>query len=196
MSGETDAGEVTTTIKASTTVTLPAHPHKPSYEELNPRSTATEFLGPWGTGAISVLAPFWAYFIFYACNETTGCHPRSSWAWRQSFAGLLGEWPTTTGQLWRWDAVAVYLGWYAFCVVCAAVLPGPKVEGTLMRNGKRKTYKMNGELPVALVSKQSAGRDDRKWVVKHGAGWAERQGRADDNVLNGTPDKQRASVPC
>lgn len=165
MSGDNDAGEVTTTIKASTTVTLPAHPHKPTYAELNPRSTALEFLGPWGTGVISVLAPFWAYFIFYACNETTGCHPRSSWAWRQSMEGLLGEWPTTSGQLWRWDAVWVYLGWYAFCVVCAVILPGPKVEGTLMRNGKRKTYKMNGEFGLRTDERKLDAVDVCRWYT-------------------------------
>lgn len=139
------AGEVTTTIKASTTVTLPAHPVKPSYAELNPRSTATEFLGPIGTGAISILAPFWAYFIFFACNETTGCHPRSASAWSQTFDGLLGGWPTGAGQLWNWNAVGVFLGWYAFCVVAAQILPGDEVQGTLMRDGRKKTYKMNGE---------------------------------------------------
>ena len=144
---QTETEQVTTTIRASTTLTLPGRTLKPSYEELNPRSKPTEFLGPWGTGFISVFAPLWAYFIFYACNETTGCHPRSPSAWKQSFNGLfMGEWPTTAGQWWRWEALGVYLGWYAFCVVCAVVLPGPKVEGTLMRNGKRKAYKMNGEL--------------------------------------------------
>ena len=38
----------------------------------------------------------------------------------------------------------MYLGWYAFCVIAWLVLPGDWVEGTLMRNGKKMKYKING----------------------------------------------------
>lgn len=140
-----DTGETTTTITATTTLTLPAHPTPLTYEQLNPRSKATEFLGPAGTLFITLAAPLWAYFIFFACNETTGCHPTSTAAWKESFGGFAGEWRSIAGQLWDWKAVGVYVGWYAYCVICAAVLPGDKVEGTLMRDGQRRTYKMNGE---------------------------------------------------
>ena len=141
---EQEAGETTTTITATTHLVLPAHPTPLSYEELNPRSEATDFLGPWGTLGVSVIAPFWAYFVYFACNERTGCHPRSASAWADSFSGYLNEWPVVAGQLWDWQAVGVYLAWYAFCVVCAFVLPGEKVQGSLMRDGHRKTYTMNG----------------------------------------------------
>jgi len=144
-SAQDDGGSVTTTIKATTTVTLPAHPTPLTYEQMNPRSKPTEFLGPWGTFGVTTIAPLWSYFIFFACNESTGCHPTSSDAWSYALSGFLGEWRTKAGQLWAWDAVVVYLAWYAFTVVCWAVLPGEQVDGTMMRNGKRKTYTMNGE---------------------------------------------------
>ena len=38
----------------------------------------------------------------------------------------------------------MYLGWYAFCVIAWFVLPGDWIDGTLMRNGKRMKYKING----------------------------------------------------
>lgn len=141
----TDNEETVTTITATTHLTLPAHPTPMTYEQLNPRSRPTEFFGPPGTFLVSTLCPFVAYFLFYACNEHTGCHPTSGDAWREVWEGMLGQWYTSKGRLWDWDAVIVYLGWYTFCVVCWAVLPGEKVQGTLMRDGRRKTYTMNGE---------------------------------------------------
>ena len=47
--------------------------------------------------------------------------------------------------LWDNEAATLYFGWYAFCVVAWAVLPGDWVEGTQLRNGKRLQYKINGE---------------------------------------------------
>ncbi len=56
----------------------------------------------------------------------------------------VGDWPSTAGKLWEWKAAGVYLAWYAFCVACWVVLPGEKVEGNLLRDGKRNLYKQNG----------------------------------------------------
>jgi len=47
-------------------------------------------------------------------------------------------------SLWDTEAALMYLGWYAFCVVAWLVLPGDWIEGTLMRNGKKMKYKING----------------------------------------------------
>ena len=38
----------------------------------------------------------------------------------------------------------MYLSWYAFCVVAWLVPPENWIEGTLMRNGKKMQYKING----------------------------------------------------
>jgi len=38
-----------------------------------------------------------------------------------------------------------YFGWYAFCLVAWATLPGDWVEGQQMRNGKKSSYKINGK---------------------------------------------------
>lgn len=133
----------TTTITAKTHLDLPAHPIPLTYSQLNPQSKATEFFGPIGTLGVTIVAPLTAYFLFYACNESTGCPPTTRLDWikvRDNFA----DWPSVAGQLWEWKAAGVYLAWYAFTVVCWAVLPGDEVQGNLLRNGTRKTYKMNG----------------------------------------------------
>ena len=136
-------GQITTTITATTHLTLPAHPTPLTYAQLNPTSLPHEFLGVPGTTALCFLTPFFAYFLFYACNETTGCPPTSRAQW-SALLDLLGDWPSSAGQLWDWKAAGVYLGWYVYTVVCWAVLPGQKVEGGVLRDGTRRMYKMNG----------------------------------------------------
>lgn len=43
------------------------------------------------------------------------------------------------------EASLVYCAWYAFTVLCWAVLPGKMVEGGELRNGEKVTYPMNCE---------------------------------------------------
>ncbi|ORY32541.1 ergosterol biosynthesis ERG4/ERG24 [Naematelia encephala] len=149
-------GETTTTITATTTLTLPANTVPLTYDQLNPKSIAHEFLGPIGTGIVTFLAPAFAYILFYTCNEATGCPPTSSAAWSR-LGSLLGDWPTARGQLWDWKAAGVYLAWYLFCVAAWAILPGQWVEGNLLRNGTRNKYKENGFLTFVLAAGLSAG---------------------------------------
>lgn len=136
-----DRGDVTTTITATTTVTLPAKAK--TYAELNPRLKPTEFFGPLGTAAVTFGTPVIAYLLYFGCNEVTGCSlpPVAGWS---SVASRIGDWPSVAGQFWDWKAAGVYLAWYAWCVLCWAVLPGDWIEGTLLRDGTRKQYKMNG----------------------------------------------------
>ncbi len=142
-------GETTTTITATTHLTLPSHPTPLTYDQLNPKSRATEFLGPIGTAGVTVVATFTAYFLFYACNEATGCPPTSLNDWGKMWDSL-GDWPSSAGKLWEWKAMGVYMVWYAFCVGCWAILPGEKVEGNLLRDGRRNTYWMSGASPFYL----------------------------------------------
>lgn len=134
----------TTVITATTHLDLPAHPHIKTYQELNPRSKPTEFFGPWGTGAITLFTPLFTYFFFFACNDAVGCTPTSVQGWKDALA-LVGNYPSSAGKLWEWKAAGVYLGWYAFCMICEVVLPGQRVQGNLLRDGRRKVYRMNGQ---------------------------------------------------
>ncbi|EIW65735.1 hypothetical protein TREMEDRAFT_41207 [Tremella mesenterica DSM 1558] len=166
-------GQITTTITATAHLTLPAHPTPMSYEELNPRSSAHEFFGPLGCLIVTFLTPITAYGLFFACNEVTGCPPSSSAAWRATWE-LIGDWPSLAGNLWDWNAMWVYLGWYIYCVACWAVLPGQTVEGGLLRDGKRKVYKMNGTSTLLLtlgitvgIILQPGGPERFAWLYDH-----------------------------
>lgn len=132
--------EITTTITATTTVTLPANPTPKSYAELNPRLKPTEFFGPIGGGLLTFVTPIVSYMLFYGCNEVTGCSVPPS----RNFLEWIGDWPSSAGALWEWKAAGVYLAWYFWVVLCWNILPGEWIEGTLLRDGTRKKYKMNG----------------------------------------------------
>lgn len=62
-------------------------------------------------------------------------------------------------SLWSWEAFAVYMGWYLFCVVCDIALPGKEVQGAQLRNGKRLTYTMNGTLHLPTAPANQARTD-------------------------------------
>jgi delta14-sterol reductase len=109
--------------------------------ELNPKTKYFEFLGPPGAFLISVGVPIATYTLYFACSESTGgCPP--------SFSAQLVFQALTSLHWWKglWDteAAVAYLAWYAFCVIAWAVLPGDQVTGTQLRNGGRKTYRING----------------------------------------------------
>jgi delta14-sterol reductase len=136
------AEEVTTTITATTTLDLPTNVIPLTYEQLNPKSKPTEFLGPIGTAGATILTPTIAYLLFYGCNETYGCPALSAEGWGKT---VTNDWRSINGWWWDWKAAGVYLAWYAYIVACWKFLPGEKVQGTSLRDGTRKTYTMNGE---------------------------------------------------
>ena len=108
----------------------------------NPRTKTYEFLGPIGTLLIILGVPTTAFGLYFACNESV-CTPPLETLW-PSFVQAI-----SSKQWWfsLYDPVAmqIYLAWYAYCVAAWYVLPGRWVEGTVMRNGLRKKYKINGE---------------------------------------------------
>jgi delta14-sterol reductase len=130
--------EVTTTITATAEFTLPPK------SELNPKSKPTEFFGPIGTAAVTIGTPFTAYALFYACNEVEGCSVSGAGS-ALSRVLTTFDFPSSAGKLFEWKALGVYCVWYAWCVLCWAVLPQDWIEGHLLRDGTRKKYKMNGE---------------------------------------------------
>ncbi|KAJ3282580.1 hypothetical protein HK104_010822 [Borealophlyctis nickersoniae] len=44
---------------------------------------------------------------------------------------------------WKPEAMCVVLGWLAWQALCYFIVPGPKVQGVVMRNGERLDYKIN-----------------------------------------------------
>lgn len=118
--------------------------------ELNPPTTSYEFLGPPGALFVTLIVPFFSYALYFGCREGTGCPPNIH-AIPDNFVSALSNWDWWIG-LWDTQAALMYLAWYTFCVVAWAVLPGDYVEGTTMRNGEKKKYKINGMLHVHPIS--------------------------------------------
>ncbi|KAH6913207.1 C-14 sterol reductase [Coprinopsis sp. MPI-PUGE-AT-0042] len=117
---------------------------KASNQELNPRTTSYEFLGPPGATLVSLGVPFLIYALYFGCNESSGGCPPTPWASipdRILLALKDTDWLKKT--LWDQDAAVAYAGWYAFCVLSWAILPGDWVEGTTLRTGEKKSYKIN-----------------------------------------------------
>ncbi|KAJ7785646.1 ergosterol biosynthesis ERG4/ERG24 [Mycena metata] len=107
---------------------------------LNPRTTSYEFLGPLGALFITLGVPLGTYLLFFACSEESGgCPPTLVPA--HIFAALSdGAW---WKGLWDTQATLLYLGWYSFCLLSWAIIPGTYVEGTTLRTGNKKQYKIN-----------------------------------------------------
>ncbi|TFK28197.1 ERG4 ERG24 ergosterol biosynthesis protein [Coprinopsis marcescibilis] len=117
---------------------------------LNPRTTTYEFLGPLGTFVISLSSSAVVYALYFGCNSNSGgCPP--------SLVGIIGRVvssildSTWWKGLWDSEAALYYLGWYAFCVLAWLLLPGDEIEGTVLRTGGRKTYRMNGFYTFGLA---------------------------------------------
>lgn len=94
-----------------------------------------EFMGPvLGPMVIMVALPAVCYGLVYACNAED-CLSLAD----LSLPGLA---PHT--QLISTEAFTAILGWLAFQIVLHLMLPGQHIQGTLLSNGKRLTYKVNG----------------------------------------------------
>lgn len=94
-----------------------------------------EFFGPHGPAVLTLVLPAVIYGLVYTCNSS----------------GCLELWPQlripgfpSGAQLFSWEALQVYCGWFFGLVALHLILPGKKAEGVVLPNGKRLTYKLNG----------------------------------------------------
>ena len=111
--------------------------------ELNPRTTSYEFCGPLGATFITIVVPLTTYLLYFGCSQQNGCPPPLTSIKNPEILDILQK-PEFWKSLWDTEAALMYLGWYAFCVVSWLVLPGDWIDGTLMRDGKKMKYKING----------------------------------------------------
>ncbi len=109
---------------------------------MNPPTTHYEFLGPPSTLFVTVTVPAVAYSLFFACNESNNCIPNVDLEYVVAAVSNPNWWTS----LWDTEAALIYLGWYTFCVLSWAILPGDWVEGTTLRTGQNKIYKINGAI--------------------------------------------------
>ncbi|KAF7316781.1 Glycosyltransferase family 2 protein [Mycena chlorophos] len=125
-----------------------------SNTELNPKTTTYEFLGPPGALAVTIGVPVMTYALYFGCSEAAGGCPPSLATDRVLLA--LQD-PAWWKGLWDTQAFLMYLGWYAFCLVAWVVVPGDIVQGTLLRTGVRKNYKINAFGTFLLALGLTAG---------------------------------------
>lgn len=96
-----------------------------------------EFFGPYGPAAIMLLLPATCYGLVYACT-------------RSSCLSLLPELKLPSPQisvdsLFSVEATLVFLAWMGVITLLHLLLPGQRAQGVVLPNGKRLTYKLNGE---------------------------------------------------
>ncbi|KAM5534977.1 hypothetical protein V8D89_011350 [Ganoderma adspersum] len=116
--------------------------------DLNPRTTHYEFFGPPGAFAITIGVPTMTYILYFACSEHTGgCPPSIDTAVVLDSLSKVEFWKS----LWDTKAVLAYLTWYWFTIVAWFILPGDWIEGTVMRDGQKKKYKINAFSTMLLV---------------------------------------------
>ena len=107
---------------------------------MNPPTRHYEFGGPAGALFVTLTVPAVAYALFFVCNDANACRPTLD------YDTLLSAVPSLS-DLWDSDAALIYLVWYVFCVLAWAILPGDWVDGTTLRDGSKKQYKINGTTP-------------------------------------------------
>jgi len=110
---------------------------------MNPPTRHYEFCGPFGALLVTLTVPAVAYALFFLCNDANTCRPSLD------SDALLAAVPSLS-ELWDSDAALIYLVWYVFCVLAWAILPGDWVDGTTLRDGSVKKYKINGTAPSHL----------------------------------------------
>ena len=113
--------------------------------QMNPLLTSENSLGTLG---ITIGFPAVCYAGAFLCNDIAGCpvpsllHPSSFSL--ESFKQEIG-WPKN--GIWgvgSWEVTAWTLAYYFLSLVLQVVLPGDKVQGTVLRDGGRLDYKFNG----------------------------------------------------
>ncbi|KAG6891382.1 hypothetical protein C0992_008093 [Termitomyces sp. T32_za158] len=120
-----------------------------SHVELAPRTTSYDFFGPPGALFVTLTVPAITYGLYFGCSETNGCTPNLSAIPDQIVASVTS--PDWWASLWDTQAFLIYLAWYAYTVVAWLILPGDWVEGTTLRTGEKKSYKLNA-FPTSLLA--------------------------------------------
>ncbi|KAJ2513177.1 erg24, C-14 sterol reductase [Coemansia sp. RSA 1939] len=123
-----------------------------SKRPLNPRTTHREFFGVPGAVAVMCITVAVVNVWYFSCNEKTGCQlPTTRHQWSAIVAGVSNYQAYVSA-----DAMAKYVLWWAWLAMLCLVVPCSYVQGTVMRNGKRLAYPINGLTSMALTAAAAA----------------------------------------
>lgn len=107
-----------------------------------------EFGGPLGAFGITLGTPLVTYALYFACNEG-GCPNPALLS--DPIAHFKAElWPGWSG-LYSSKVMAYYVAYWFGLVALQYILPGKTVLGTVLKNGTRLKYKLNGFESFMLV---------------------------------------------
>ncbi|GAA5846340.1 hypothetical protein JCM9279_001332 [Rhodotorula babjevae] len=137
-------------------------PAPPAKYQAAPKSLHYEFGGPLGALGVVLTVPFFSYWLPFAAQSNFQLSKFAEFhaaGWRAMHDRAWWE------SLWSWEAFAVYLGWYFWCVACAIALPGKEIDGAELRNGKRLKYTMNAFSTMILTLAMIGA-----WTFKFGPG--------------------------
>ena len=125
-----------------------------------------EFGGPLGAVVLPLVLVGTVYFLQAAANAHYALTPSSLHELPEQLRGLPVRLPSAR-------ALVVTAAWFLFQVALERVLPGDVVEGTVLRDGKRLKYNINGHLAfwvsLLVVGHGWAPALDERW---HLTGWS------------------------
>ncbi|GFR49051.1 hypothetical protein Agub_g11077 [Astrephomene gubernaculifera] len=93
-----------------------------------------EFFGPHGPAILMLALPAVVYGLVIGCNKESCLQLWPEFRLPSPPSGL---------RLYTHEAFLAFLGWFFGLVALHLLLPGQNVQGVLLSNGKRLTYKLN-----------------------------------------------------
>ncbi|KAG1176622.1 hypothetical protein G6F70_000817 [Rhizopus microsporus] len=144
--------------------------------ELNPRTTSYEFLGPIGALGMVTILPLLVLFLATCC-DATGYPSRDLFV---DWKGYLQH-KFSVEQLFSLfdkQVFMIYCGYVAALALFYIILPGDNVPGTVLRDGTRLKYKLNGFASFhtlifgAIYFLKSTGLKPLEYVYDHYASFA------------------------
>lgn len=112
--------------------------------ELNPKTTRYEFGGPIGAVGMVVFLPILVLFFATCCDETG--YPSQAFKddWKSALLSKLNK--DFLISLFDPMAFAIYVAFVGILALLSLVLPGDNIPGTVIRDGTRYKYKLNGKI--------------------------------------------------
>eukprot|EP00939_MAST-03C_sp_MAST-3C-sp1_P001350 g1350.t1 len=105
-----------------------------------------EFGGPPGALGTMIALPIVVYGLYFLCRGPCGSGSEGFCLGPSNYDRARDQIPTSLAELWDLKATGYVVGWIAFQIFLERVLPGPRVLGVKLSNGKRLTYPLNGHL--------------------------------------------------
>ena len=131
------------TAKAAASPSSPSKAKGTDKSKSSASTTHYEFMGPPGALGIILGLPLVCYGLVFLCNEDTCL---SLDALPTTFPD-----PPKNMPLFSIEACFVFSAWMGYCVLLHLLLPGTMKKGTVLPDGTRLTYKLNG-MSVLLVT--------------------------------------------